>query len=120
MKRVLIVEDDPDIGSLLEIFLTEEGFDVKLATNGKVAIDGLLAGSFQPQLILLDLMMPVMDGAQFCLERSKHEKLSEIPVIIMSADANLKVRESELHAKAFLKKPLDIDTLVETVKRVAG
>ena len=117
--RLLLVEDDPDIGGLLEDFLTDEGYEVRLAKNGQEALSSLLGNEPRPSLILLDLMMPVMDGREFCAARHSHPEILSIPVVLMSADTNLGESGAALGATACLRKPLDIDQLLSTVERLS-
>ena len=110
---VFVVEDDLDTRDMLGRFLQLEGFSVELAANGKQALDRLHAGSVQPCVIVLDLMMPVMDGWQFRREQVQDAELAEIPVIVVSAAG--KDRISEIDANAYLSKPVDLDQLLERV-----
>ena len=119
-KRLLLVEDDPDIGGLLQDFLTDEGYEVRLAKNGQEALNALLGNETRPALILLDLMMPVMDGREFCAARKAHPEIMSIPIVLMSADTNLGESGAALGATAYIKKPLDIDQLLSTVERLSA
>jgi CheY-like chemotaxis protein len=107
-----VVEDDVDTRDMLGRFLELEGFHVELASNGKQALERLCAG-VQPCVILLDLMMPVMDGWQFRREQSRHRELAHIPVIVVSAAG--KDRMAEIDADAYLPKPVDLEQLLERV-----
>ena len=84
MARILIVEDDPDTREMLERFLQLEGFEVRTAANGQIALQALQADSAL-NVILLDLMMPVMNGWQFRQAQAMDPKLSRIPVVVVSA-----------------------------------
>jgi DNA-binding response OmpR family regulator len=117
-KSLLVVEDDLDIQMLLKFFFEEEGFTFFYASNGQEALDQLHAMPDVPDLILLDLRMPVMDGFQFLQEQEKDVKISQIPIVVMTADGKIHTKKGELdRAKDVLKKPLDLDNLLATVKK---
>lgn len=114
-RPVLIVEDDPDIRDATAILLEDEGYRVAQAENGLKALQAIQAGP-APALILLDLMMPVMDGHEF-LEKLKAlgPPSSELPVVVMTAAHNPSVPE----AKQVIRKPYSVDVLLEAVARFA-
>lgn len=114
-KNILLVEDDQYIRELIEEFLVDEGMKVHGAENGQVALDYLREQSDLPELILLDLMMPVKDGAAFRQEQLADPRLACIPTVIMTADGNAETRRTELKAHAFIRKPLDIEGLLALV-----
>ena len=97
---------------MLGRFLELEGFRVEVACNGKQALDRLSAG-VSPCVILLDLMMPVMDGWQFREQQTRNRSLAEIPVIVVSAAGVDRI--SAIAANAYLSKPVDLDQLLERV-----
>jgi len=110
---VLIVEDDEDLRDMMAQLLTIEGFDAAAVANGREALD-YLHTSEKPHVILLDLMMPVMDGWEFRRQQKADPDLARVPVIVLSAlDPG---RASTVDATAFLKKPLDFDRLLELVR----
>jgi CheY-like chemotaxis protein len=111
---VFVVEDDVDTRDMLGKFLELEGFQVEVASNGKQALDRLAAG-VHPCVILLDLMMPVMDGWQFRREQARHREIAEIPVIVVSAAG--RERMTEIDANAYLSKPVDLEQLLERVSQ---
>jgi CheY-like chemotaxis protein len=115
-RRILIVEDDLDIRDVLTQVLEYEGFEVAAASNGREALDYLRSHP-KPGLILLDLMMPVMDGWQFRSEQQQDEQLSSIPVVILSADGNAYQKAAIIRAAGYLKKPVELETLLDTVNR---
>jgi len=117
-KRVLIVEDSEDLRYLMEVYLEGEGYDVSSVANGKEALDYLHSRAELPSVILLDLMMPVMDGFQFRREQQRDSRLSPIPVVLMTAGQDIKGDAARIHADAFLKKPIDIDDLRYAVDHV--
>ena len=111
---VFVVEDDRDTRDMLERFLQLEGFEVEVAENGLQALDRLNTG-VQPCVILLDLMMPVMDGWQFRRTQVADEQLSRIPVIVVSAAGRERV--AGIEADDYLSKPVDLEQLLERVTR---
>jgi CheY-like chemotaxis protein len=110
-RKVLVVEDDLAIRESLEQILEFEGYCPILAENGERAFEILKTGE-RPCVILLDLMMPVMSGWEFLEVQKESAKLSEIPVVIVSA-AGEKARLTT--ANDFLRKPIDVDRLLELV-----
>jgi CheY-like chemotaxis protein len=110
---VLIVEDDEDLREMMAQLLTLEGYQTATVANGREALD-YLQESERPQLILLDLMMPVMDGWEFRRQQRADPELAPVPVIVLSALDQ--ARASNLEADAFLKKPLDFDHLLTLVR----
>ena len=116
-RYVLIVEDDEVISGLLRELLESERCQVQCAQNGAEALALLRSQRRFPGLILLDLMMPVMDGFEFMNEKQKDIALSKIPVIVMSADSQLKDKLSTAMIQGYFKKPVKIDVLMEAVDR---
>ncbi|HVY61895.1 MAG TPA: response regulator, partial [Planctomycetota bacterium] len=114
-KRVLVVEDDVDIQEALAQILENEGYKVTSADNGLNAMS-YLRTSERPCLILLDLMMPIMDGWQFRAEQRKDPKLAGIPIVVLSAHGSVPQHAAALEAAMYLKKPIDLDLLLDTVK----
>ncbi len=111
---VLIVEDDEDLREMMAQLLTLEGFHAATVANGREALQYLHNGIEKPHVILLDLMMPVMDGWEFRRQQQADPSLAPVPVIVLSAlDQG---RASSLDAEAFLKKPLDFDRLLSLVR----
>lgn len=110
--EVLLVEDDPSIREALCDVLLDEGYHVTTAQHGRAAVDLLQAGC-QPQIILLDLMMPVMDGWQFMNYKAQQQAWSNIPVIVLSA-----VRDGlPTGAHGLLGKPVDLCALFDAMGR---
>ncbi|XXX78942.1 response regulator [Sorangium sp. So ce134] len=117
--RILVVEDDLDIRSILSQLLVFEGYDVEEAADGAEAL-ALLRKDRPPALILLDLMMPIMDGWQLRAELQRDPELSSVPVVIVSADVRAEQEASRLRVAGLLKKPLQIEPLLELVHRICG
>jgi CheY-like chemotaxis protein len=113
---VLVVDDDRDIRDSLVEVLEDHGYRAVTAANGRDALDLLRAGACPPCLILLDLMMPVMDGRGFREEQLKHPAWGQIPVIVLSAYGDVEAQARALAADC-LRKPLAIRLLLEAVRR---
>jgi CheY-like chemotaxis protein len=110
---VLIVEDDADLREMMAQLLSLEGFQTATVSNGFEALD-YLRQQDRPDVILLDLMMPIMDGWEFRRQQQADPELAAVPVVVLSAlDQN---RAAHVTANAFLKKPLDFDRLLELVR----
>jgi CheY-like chemotaxis protein len=109
---VLIVEDDPDTREMLGKFLELEGFRVETAANGQLALDRL-EGGVKACLIVLDLMMPVMDGWQFRKRQLQDDRFAKIPTIVVSAAG--RDRMAQVTADGYLAKPIDMDELLSRV-----
>jgi CheY-like chemotaxis protein len=112
-EHILVVEDDKDLRESLCEALELEGYVAVSAENGQAALRHLATGA-QPCMILLDLMMPVMDGWEFRRKQQADPSLAPVPVIVLSALDQ--ARASNLEADAFLKKPLDFDRLLALVR----
>ena len=114
-KKILIVDDDEDISELISLYLVKECFDTKRAEDGDVAIR--LFNEYQPDLILLDIMLPGKDGYDVCREI---RKTSKVPIIMLSAKGEIfdKVLGLELGADDYMIKPFDSKELVARVKAV--
>lgn len=114
-QKILIVDDDNNIAELISLYLTKECFETMIANDGESVLPAL--DSFQPNLILLDLMLPGIDGYQVCREvRAK----SAVPIIMLSAKGEIfdKVLGLELGADDYMEKPFDSKELVARVKAV--
>lgn len=115
ISQVLVVEDDRDIRETVAEVLEEEGYQVRSAENGRDALDYLLAAGKLPDVILLDLMMPVMDGWTFWSELQTDVKLAALPIVVISADASVHEKAARLHPVACLRKPVSVDELLSVV-----
>ena len=116
-RLVLVVDDDPDILQTLGLCLSSEGYRVLMAANGKEALD--ILESEHPSVILLDLMMPVMDGWQFVAELD-HRGQRDVPLLILSADRSVQGHAQQLRASGHLAKPFDLDELLGKVQQLTG
>jgi two-component system chemotaxis response regulator CheY len=116
---VLIVEDDPDIRAALAEAIGEDGLEILTASNGRDALDQLHAAATAPSVIVLDLMMPVMDGWEFATACRAVAAWANIPIVIVSAGDDIEKHAHNLGARAHLRKPVDLDVLLATVVRCA-
>lgn len=110
-KRVLVIEDHDDMRDALVEILRLEGYQVSWASDGRQALGE--AKLHRPDVILLDLMMPEMNGWQFRAEQVRDPRLASVPVVVMSAYAN------DMDTAATLPKPFLIEDMIETVRRLA-
>ena len=115
-KTILVVEDDDATAEWLADVIRREGHQAATAANGRLALD-YLRGRPRPDLILLDMMMPVLDGWQFRARQREDPGLAEIPVIVLSADGSVSQKAATLGAADYLKKPVEIEHLLDTIKR---
>jgi CheY-like chemotaxis protein len=113
---ILVVDDDTDLRETLGELLSEEGYDTRLFENGRRALEFLRAGE-RPKLILLDLMMPEMNGWQFREEQLKDADLRDIPVVVMTASRGFE--GSPISAQEILYKPVGLGDLIDAVERNA-
>jgi len=118
MATVLVVEDEFGIAELLDAVLTEEGYQVVTAMNGRDGLD-LLARE-RPVLVLSDYMMPVMDGASLLARIRADPALQGIPVVMMSSMPEAAVAQRCAGYTAFLRKPFKLFELLDVVGRVLG
>ncbi len=117
---ILIIDDDDDIRNAMVELLSEEGYRVLFARNGLEALALLRNGEFAPGLILLDMMMPVMDGTQFRSEQLKDPTLAAIPVVLVTADARPFEKLKELGAQGCLRKPIELEDLFKIARTFCG
>lgn len=114
---VLVVDDDGPIRECVSEVLEDEGIVVGQAANGGEALRRLRASHELPALILLDLMMPIMDGFQFRIEQAQDPALAQIPVIVLSADSNVTSKAAALRVAGVIRKPVRLDDLLKAVRR---
>jgi DNA-binding response OmpR family regulator len=114
-KKILIIEDDSDFQDIYSLFLQGESYQVLPANNGKEGLAVLEKET--PDLIILDLIMPVMDGEEFYVRLRENKKWQKIPVIIASVNEKMPPRVEELGGVACnLKKPFEIDLLLKKIR----
>lgn len=114
LPTVFIIEDDIDTRDMLAKFLELEGYNVEIAANGRQALDRFSGGA-SACVIVLDLMMPVMDGWEFRQHQIEDARLKKIPTIVVSAAG--RDRLSQISADAYLSKPVDMDDLLQHVSQ---
>lgn len=112
MRNVLVIEDSADLRSLIKLALSREGYDVSLASNGREALEILKDGRMKPDLILLDLLMPIMGGAAFLAEQKLHSEIANIPVVVCSG-----TRMDVPEQVGYLKKPIELTELIQVVQK---
>jgi CheY-like chemotaxis protein len=119
--NVLIVEDDPDIREMLRQLLSTAGYHTVAAADGLEALHLLRIvrhrAPHAPCLVLLDLKMPRLGGGEFRRAQLGDPTVASVPIALMSGAADLEQRAAEMGAVAILAKPLDVDVLIEVVKR---
>lgn len=117
--KLLVVEDSPDLQLLLQHLFNSEGYEVESAFNGEEALRLLQSQQNLPNLILLDLMMPVMDGFEFREKQQNDPRLAHIPVVLMTAHGDEMTSQARIRPKEFIRKPADMDALLESVRKYA-
>jgi CheY-like chemotaxis protein len=117
-RDILIVDDDPDIRDALGECLRYEGYDVHAAADGRDALDRLEFG-LKPDLILLDLMMPVLNGFDVLAALKSRPEWKAIPVVVVSANRGYQTEDLE-GAVEILRKPVNVDRLIAVVEQAAA
>ena len=115
LTTVLVVDDDAEIRQALAELLEDEDYGVRLAANGKEALE-LVSSGLRPDVILLDVMMPVMDGWHFLSARLKYPELVEVPIIIISAGQEAEREAHKVGVFEVAKKPLHVDDLIRRIE----
>lgn len=113
-SRILIVEDQADVAQLIEVVLVGEGHTVAVARDGAQGL--MMARDWKPDLILMDIMLPGVDGGTLISRLRREAETRELPIIAMSASRTLRDRTAELEADALLSKPFDVDALLVQVQ----
>ena len=117
---IRVVEDDPDVRESLCDALSNQGYEPVAACDGAEALDILRTGKSRPCLLLLDLMMPIMDGWRFRAEQLRDPAMAKIPVVGVSADGNALRHAALLEAAAGSQKPFELPALMEIVDRLCA
>jgi CheY-like chemotaxis protein len=112
-RRVLVVDDDPDIRDLLVSALTDDGYEAEAAGNGREALDKL--EGFDADVVVLDLMMPVMDGWTFARHMKERR---DIPIVVLSAANDVARHGAAIGAAGIVPKPFDLEQLLPTIERL--
>jgi CheY-like chemotaxis protein len=116
-RFVLLVDDDEDIREIVAEILADHGYQVRVAHNGREALAALDAMRTPPQLILLDLMMPEIDGAQFLAILDEHPVHAGIPIVVVTASRKTAPEAVRHKVAGWLPKPVEYDNLVATVSQ---
>jgi two-component system chemotaxis response regulator CheY len=118
---IFVIEDEKDIRESLTEAIENEGYSAISASNGRVAIsmfeDENQNPAKLPDLILLDLLMPQMNGATFLAEARKNRRLAKVPIVLMSADRKMAQKASHLGADGHLHKPLELEDLFAAIEK---
>ena len=115
-KKILIVDDEPDLMRIACYRLEKSGFDVLTAVDGKGALEAAAKG--RPDLVLLDLKLPILDGLSVCLLLKKDDELKNIPVIIFTASANdIADKVTACGAQDYILKPFSVEELMEKIRK---
>mgnify|MGYP001091741075 CR=1 FL=1 len=115
---VLIVDDERDTNDILASLVRGRGFEAIQVYSGAKAFEAIEKA--KPDLILLDLMMPNMDGWEFRAEQRRNREMTPVPTVILSADGNVDQNMEALQADGYLRKPIHIKTLLQLVERFCG
>jgi DNA-binding response OmpR family regulator len=115
MAKILIIDDDPDIRTVIDILLKKKGHEVETASRQEEVFDKLQ--SFDPAVVLLDVLLSGADGRKICKNIKENEKTRHIPVIMFSAHPSAADRISDYGADDFLSKPVNSDLLLEKVTK---
>jgi CheY-like chemotaxis protein len=114
---VLVVDDDADIREATQLVLENSGYRVWTATDGLQALEILRRGGWRPCVIILDLMMPVMDGWRFRDEQQHDARLAPIPVVVLSGAADIERAAASLRAAEHITKPISLERLLAVVHK---
>ncbi len=117
-KKILAVDDEPNILLSIEFILEQEGYDVHTACDGEEAME--MAEKVEPDLVLLDIAMPYQDGYEVCTLLRKHEKLAAVKVVMLTAKGQSldKKKGLEVGADVYLTKPFGADELLQAIESV--
>ncbi|MEO9004685.1 MAG: response regulator [Ginsengibacter sp.] len=118
MSRILVVDDDTDILSVMEILLTMKGFEVEVTAKGENTVPKIY--SFKPDLILLDVLISGHDGRTICKQLKSDKATQHIPVIMFSAHPGAAATISDYGANDFIAKPFDVNHLLQKVNEQLG
>jgi len=120
-KRIVVADDDPDLVALMTVPLTKRGYEIATGGNGEEAID--LVRRYRPDLVILDVCMPLLDGLEACRRLKDDEQLKHIPVMLITATASLLPAPDVLYAlqvEGYLIKPFTVRVLIEKIEQLIG
>lgn len=118
-KKILFVDDEPDVLAVVTFRLKKAGYEIVSAVNGQEALD--LAGKVNPDLVLLDLRLPIISGEEVCRKIKSDDKLKHIPVILFTASIdNMEDKVKGAGADDFITKPFDPEQLIQKIKKFIG
>jgi DNA-binding response OmpR family regulator len=115
MSKVLIIDDDPDVRTVMNVLMKKQGYEVATARSKEDALFKLR--DFQPSVILLDVLLSGTDGREFCREIKRNEEMKNVPVIMVSAHPGAAENINNYGADDFISKPIDTVRLLEKVER---
>ncbi len=118
-KKILVVDDEPDILKVVIFRLQKEGYEVKTAIDGQMAIDML--SEERPDMVLLDITLPLLNGFEVCKRIKSDENLKDIPVMFLTASTaseGFKERAESVGSQGYMFKPFDYELLLEKVKKL--
>jgi DNA-binding response OmpR family regulator len=120
MKKILIVDDEPDVLKMIAFRVKKAGYEIATAFDGEKALEAV--SKDRPDLILLDLRLPRIDGWEVCRRLKADEKFSSIPIVILSASVSSlnSDKTKELEAEDYLLKPFEPVVLLEKIKNLIG
>lgn len=116
-KRILVVEDDPDVREVLVDLLQSLGAVVDTAEDGYTALQQLRRAQAQTDLIILDLMMPILDGYGFRKQQEEDYRIAAIPILLLSADGCIEEKRLKIGAREYVAKPVELSVLTQAVER---
>ena len=118
MPRILIVDDEPNLVLALEYLMKKEGYEIRVAADGEMAVEA--AAEFRPDLILLDIMMPKMDGYEVCQRIRANPALRDVAIVMLTAKGREVEREKglALGADHYITKPFSTREVVRTIKEI--
>jgi CheY-like chemotaxis protein len=115
-KTIMVVDDDSEVREAVSELLENHGYAVIPASNGREALDELKIRNLRPAMILLDVMMPVMDGQTFCAEQQSDPELKDIPVVVFTAFGAALEKMKDVDAMPRLDKPVRAEQLLDSVE----
>jgi CheY-like chemotaxis protein len=116
-RTVMVVEDDRDVREAIAEVLADSRYVPLRAANGAEALQRLRSAPIRPCVILLDMMMPTMDGWQFRVEQQRDPSVKDIPVVVLSAHADAAATAVKMAADGYLTKPVELERLLHVVER---